>query len=199
MLRCGDALVRLWNGWGRCDGRRLVLVIIRSGVAAGIIFVFRRRANLSGLAKWPNQVHIPVVLIAGALIAVLAAHPPAFLERPYDLTVTIIVFPALVFIGASNKPSDYWTRVFLGLGLASYGVYVLQTPVYGIASKVLPKLTSVSSLTPLSGFAFIVFLFLLALATDYLFDLPVRQWLVIHVEKRIFLNSHNPPHLAARE
>ena len=125
--------------------------------------------------KWPNQIHVPPLLIAATLIALLAAHPPAFFERAYDLTVTIIIFPALVLIGASSKPSGYWARAFLGLGLASYGVYVLQVPVYGIIEKALSRLPTVS-FTPLSGVVFTALLFLFALATDYIFDFPIRQW-----------------------
>jgi peptidoglycan/LPS O-acetylase OafA/YrhL len=134
--------------------------------------------------KWLNQFHVPAVLIVGTLMAVLAVHPPIFLERVYDLTVTIIVFPALVLVGASSKPGVYWARLFLGLGLASYGVYVLQVPVYGTVIGVLSKLTSASSFTASSGIAFIAFLFLFALATDYLFDVPIRGRLRIHMQGR---------------
>ena len=125
------AVVMHWFGFGMAGVGAMADGWYWSSFGAGLLRVsfsfFAGVLTYRVWQKWPNQVHIPVVLIAGALIAVLAAHPPAFLERPYDLTVTIIVFPALVFIGASNKPSDYWTRVFLGLGLASYGVYVLQS------------------------------------------------------------------------
>ena len=183
------AVVMQWlgfgNGYGAMDGGTRW-----SSFAAGllrVLFSFFAGALMYRVwQKWPNQVHMPPVLIAATLVALLAAHPPVFFERPYDLTVTIIIFPVLVLIGASSKPSGYWARVFLGLGLASYGVYVLQRPVYKIV--VLSGLPTVS-FTPSSGVVFIALLFLVALATDYIFDFPVRQWLSIHVEKRIFSPS----------
>src|SRR5262249_30317383 len=85
--------------------------------------------------KLTNRFRVPAAPIAAAFIAVIAVHPPVFLEQLYALLITIIVFPALVLIGASCKQSGCWARVFLGLGLASYGVYVLQMPVYGIVLK----------------------------------------------------------------
>jgi peptidoglycan/LPS O-acetylase OafA/YrhL len=53
----------------------------------------------------------------------------------------------------------------------------LQESVHGILGKVLSRLTPVPSFAPSSGVAWIALLFLFALATDYLFDFPVRQWL----------------------
>jgi peptidoglycan/LPS O-acetylase OafA/YrhL len=145
--------------------------------------------------KWPNQFHLPVVLIVATLVAVLSAHPPVFLGRVYDLTVTIIVFPALVLIGASSKPSGNWARVFLVLGLASYGVYVLQVPVYTTRLWVL----GVSSFTPSSGIAFVAFLFLFALTTHYLFDVPFRRRLNIEMERIFFKRAPlSRPRVTAR-
>lgn len=131
--------------------------------------------------RWPNRLRIPPAVLAVILIAVFTARPPLSLETVYDLFVTIIVFPALVWAGASSKTKGYWTRIFLSLGLASYGVYVLQAPVYGTGLKMLEKLTIVPWFTPLSGITFIVFLLLFALAVDYLLDIPVRRWLTLHL------------------
>jgi peptidoglycan/LPS O-acetylase OafA/YrhL len=149
--------------------------------------------------KWPNPIHVPSVLIAGMLIIVLAAHPPVFLERAFDLTVAIIVFPALVLIGASSKPRGHWARALSGLGLASYGVYILQVPIYETTLKVLSKLTSHSTFTPLSGVAFIVLLFLFALSTHYLFDVPVRQWLSSRSSSDRRGGSKLPPRICTLE
>src|SRR5262249_31123238 len=115
--------------------------------------------------KMQRPIRIPPAIIVGALIAILSAHPPIEFECAYDLLITILVFPAIVLIGASSKPSGYNARACLALGLASYGVYVMQDPVREAVVRALAKVPSFSSMlvTPAGGIGFVAILFVFAL------------------------------------
>ena len=76
--------------------------------------------------KW----RMPPVAPAAALCAILASCPPARYQEAFDLTATLLVFPALVFLGAACTPGRRAARLFAWIGGISYGVYVLQAPVY---------------------------------------------------------------------
>src|SRR5271155_429617 len=79
--------------------------------------------------KWRRAITIPPMFIAIPLIAILAARPSVILERPYDLIATIVLFPVIVMLGASIKANGR-IAIFSILGVASYGIYVLQAPLY---------------------------------------------------------------------
>jgi peptidoglycan/LPS O-acetylase OafA/YrhL len=133
--------------------------------------------------KWQHPIRIPPALIIVVLIAILSAHPPAALGCLYDLVITVLVFPGMVLIAASSKPNGIMARTYMMIGLASYGIYVLQVPVYEISSRVLTKMPNISSVSfaPVGGTVFIAVLFLLVLAADYFYDVPVRRWLSAHL------------------
>jgi peptidoglycan/LPS O-acetylase OafA/YrhL len=121
---------------------------------------------------WAPQ---PVALIA-ALCAILAACPGAQYQAAFDLTATLLVFPALVFLGARSKPGRHAARLFAWLGGISYGVYVLQAPVFGYAHAIAVKLGGhFGNLSLFWAAMSMVLVVAVAAVADDCFDRPIRR------------------------
>lgn len=116
----------------------------------------------------------PLLLVA-ALFAILAACPPAKYQAAFDLTATLLVFPALVFLGAACKPGKRFARLFAWIGAISYGVYVLQAPVFNYARALAGAVGHDFGAVSLSWAAMSIALVVaVATAADDCIDRPVR-------------------------
>jgi peptidoglycan/LPS O-acetylase OafA/YrhL len=124
----------------------------------------------------PKIVLPPIILVAG-LCAVLVAYPPEKYQVSFDLLATLIFFPTLVFLGASSTTGKHTSRVFAVLGNISYGVYVLQVPVYGLMLFIISKVMrqEIPSISLLFGAISIAFVAGVAIIVDKYFDRPVRR------------------------
>jgi peptidoglycan/LPS O-acetylase OafA/YrhL len=116
------------------------------------------------------------LLVLLLLIAILAAHPSPTYRTAFDLIVTIAIFPMIIWVGAGCVVNGPIASIFGWLGLTSYAVYVLQSPLYDltwIASRKLWGDTSNFGVT--YGIIFVVFVFAVAIMSDRYFDRPVRS------------------------
>ena len=117
----------------------------------------------------------PVLLVA-ALCATLGAGAGAPYGAAFDLTATLVVFPALVFLGACAKPGRHAARLFAWLGGISYAVYVLQAPVFDYAHAIAVKLGGDFGNVSLFWAAMSLLLVIaVAAAADDCFDRPIRR------------------------
>jgi len=73
---------------------------------------------------------LPPLLPAALLCAILILPAPAAFPAAYDLLVTLLGFPLLVYLAAGTAPARRLAALFAWLGRVSYGVYVLQMPLY---------------------------------------------------------------------
>lgn len=122
-------------------------------------------------------ISISPFIVAAILCVVLASHPPDRYQAAFDLIATVIVFPLLIWFGASSAVGGFIARAFSLLGAASFGVYVLQIPLYQLTAGLLGKIKpdSVHDLGWPWGVGFIVFVFIIALILDRYFDRPIRE------------------------
>jgi peptidoglycan/LPS O-acetylase OafA/YrhL len=95
---------------------------------------------------------------------------------PFDLIVVMVGFPALVWLAARVEPGAAVVPVFINLGLASYGVYVIHTPIGHMIER-LAKANGYVIPIPYPGIGFIIAITLLVLWLDKHFDQPLRRWL----------------------
>ena len=128
-------------------------------------------------------IKVPPLVAAVILFGLLAAHPPANFQVAYDLIVTVLLFPLVLWLAASSPISGPLARAFALLGLVSYAVYILHSPLFPVQS-VLQKIIPAKSLTLPINVGFIAFVFGFALAADYYFDRPVRQKLMMWARNR---------------
>lgn len=119
------------------------------------------------------------VVISILLIAILAAPVPGRFLIAYEVLAAVLLFPLLVFAGASTQPKPRYLRIFLLLGQASYAIYVLQAPLVQLYLRAWANVThhSAEFYRPWSGLLYACLLVGLALLVDYVYDLPARALL----------------------
>jgi peptidoglycan/LPS O-acetylase OafA/YrhL len=82
-----------------------------------------------------------------------------------------------VWIAARYEPGSKIAPVFMNLGLASYGLYVLHTPI-GLSIQRIATANGYGITIPYIGIAFIVGLTVMVLWIDKHFDQPMRKMLM---------------------
>jgi peptidoglycan/LPS O-acetylase OafA/YrhL len=106
------------------------------GFAAGLLRVgYSFFAGVLVFRIWRlhgRGISIRPLALATILIAILVAPPWRAHQIEMDLVVTMILFPAIVLLGANGVVMGLEQRLFVFLGRISYGLYVLQIPIYGI-------------------------------------------------------------------
>jgi peptidoglycan/LPS O-acetylase OafA/YrhL len=130
-------------------------------------------------------IHAPVLVVMLVLAAVLISHPPERYQTAFDLSVTLIGFPVLIWLGASSLPNGAMARLCHWLGVASYAVYVLQAPLYNFIMRGLASLQMNSDHIAWPwGLAFVGLVLAVAIIADQYFDWPVRQMLTARLRTR---------------
>ncbi len=130
-------------------------------------------------------ISVPPVVVVFILFIILTSHPPNQYQAAYDLTVTEMVFPLLIWFGASSTASASAARAFTLLGAASYGVYVLQAPLYHAAVRGLMKVypNDIRDLGWIWSSSFIVFAFITAHLADRYLDRPIRDLISLRLHR----------------
>lgn len=112
-------------------------------------------------------------LLPFAVIPVFSAHVPT--APMIEIAAALVIFPAIIAIGAVLDPPN--PRPFAFLGLASYAIYILHEPMLGWFARVVKFFGVEAHLLPAPWTAIILILFLLTLsvAADKFFDEPFRK------------------------
>lgn len=127
-------------------------------------------------------IKVPYYVVALLLIAILVAHPPPYYQTAFDLVVTIVIFPTLVWLGAVSAATGPIARLFTWLGAASYAVYVLQEPLYRLTRGFFgATVGSPGGVDISSGVIFIALVFAIAIIADRYFDKPARAALTVRL------------------
>jgi peptidoglycan/LPS O-acetylase OafA/YrhL len=125
----------------------------------------------------PRRASNPVVLttMAAVLIAI-AAWPTGEARIIWDALCVVVVFPLAVYTGTVFDPGPRLRKIGTFLGVTSYAVYVLHSPlssVLGSARRHFPG--DGSSGAPYLGIAALVVLLTGAWLVDRFYDFPVRR------------------------
>jgi peptidoglycan/LPS O-acetylase OafA/YrhL len=129
---------------------------------------------------WRPPFSVPPLLLIFILGAVLAAYPSERFQVAFDLAAALVVFPALIWLGASSAAWGVLVPVFSWLGAASYAVYVLQFPLYYLTMRIATALAGNPEsyhFGPFWSVAFVVFVLGVAIIFDRYVDVPVRRML----------------------
>jgi len=121
----------------------------------------------------PAHLHLSPLIPCAMLLTVLGAHPGAVYQPAFDLAATIFVFPLIVWIGASSAASSAASPALSALGIASYGIYILQGSWIDLFSHFTKRIDAPMTLE----IAFIASLFGAVILLDRYYDLPTRRWL----------------------
>jgi len=166
-LSGGSDVTTLWVGFAR------VLFSFFVGI------VLNRFLTLARVARFPS---IPFPVLASALLLVVCV--PWKAGMLYDAFAVVVVFPAIILLGAKDCASPLWRRIALRAGGLSYPLYVLHDV------TVIPLLEAIRS-QPLAVILLAMAgAFVLAVGVSYVawisYDKPLRFWLSqqrrLHVE-----------------
>ncbi len=150
---------------------------------------FFRMSFSFALGLLMSRTHRPMKIrgafwICTAILAIVLPMPyigatsMPWLNACYDLLCLFIVFPAVVYIGASGQTTDPTsTGICNFLGELSYPVYIIHYPImYLFYAWVWANSLSFGQVWPVCTGLF-VGIILLAWAVLRLYDAPVRRWL----------------------
>lgn len=130
--------------------------------------------------------------ICSAAITVMMCIPyvtltggPSVLNALYDLFCTLIIFPLVVYLGASGKTTDQHSkRICSFLGVISYPIYIIHYPaMYLFYSWVWNNEYTFGDVWQVTV---VIFIALIPLAYFFVkfYDEPIRKWLTSRLKKR---------------
>lgn len=139
---------------------------------AGVFVYHLHERNVMRMAVNPLLVCLPLLLA-------LISYPPSELAGLFDLACTIVVFPLIVLIGSYNNPTKVLSKFFEFIGSLSYGMYVLQIPIYVLCTTLFYKILGDNIyLHPISlGLLSVLVMIFMSTVSFYAYDYPVRKWL----------------------
>ena len=175
-----------WFGFGTTAGATMDGGTLWHSIGAGLLRVaFSFSAGvliyrLRGMTAW--RWRLPPAVLIGVLILVLGFGPTGRLQTAFDIAATLVLFPAMIFIGADSNPGPRTERAFEWMGAISYAVYVLQMPIYAWCiyvsySIALWRTGSYDHISRLWGIGSVVLAVAVAVVANRWFDQPVRRWL----------------------
>lgn len=102
----------------------------------------------------------------------------------YDSLTVIIVFPLIVYIGASGKiKSEIASKICTFLGDISYPIYIVHFPlIYIFYAWVVNNKVSLDNAWPM-GIVVLIFSVLIAYISLKFYDLPFRKWLTRKINR----------------
>jgi peptidoglycan/LPS O-acetylase OafA/YrhL len=119
-----------------------------------------------------------VIAIMGVVLVAIVGWPEAGMARAiWDVSCMLVVFPLVVLWGTRVDPGEWLGRVATFLGVTSYAVYVLHSPLLSVMNSATPfmvRLTGRSIEAPWLAIAVVVGLLAGAWLVDRYFDTPVR-------------------------
>jgi peptidoglycan/LPS O-acetylase OafA/YrhL len=108
----------------------------------------------------------------------LGGHEQPWMNGLYEAFIIILVFPLIVYIGASGEiKGKYADKLCKFLGNISYPIYIIHYPlIYLYTAWVIDNKVSLSEGWPL-GIGVVVVSIVIAYLSLKLYDIPVRNWL----------------------
>jgi peptidoglycan/LPS O-acetylase OafA/YrhL len=127
----------------------------------------------------PRSSHNALTCVLLGALAALFAVDPGEHRALFDILCVLVVFPALLALGARSEPGPRAAALFGFLGAVSYAVYALHFPLFHLAQAALRSLSlDPGTLTPWIGWTFLAALVLGCWLIDRFYDGPVRRSLL---------------------
>jgi peptidoglycan/LPS O-acetylase OafA/YrhL len=118
-----------------------------------------------------------IALVVIALFCAAISLSAGTARRPItDLACVLLIFPVLVWLATLIDPGTTWQKASTFLGLTSYAVYVLHTPLLAVLSS-LARVHSAGVGLAWLGVAFLTLLLAVSWLIDSYYDAPVRRYL----------------------
>lgn len=150
------------------------------GGAARVIFSFFAGVGVHRLwqVRAASWLRLPAWMAVAILVAVFAI-PTLSGRLAVDLVAVLAGFPLLILAASRAEPAAIVAPIYRTLGLASYAIYILQSPILSFTQSIFDRLVHPGFiergvLGPLLVWTLVV---ALALIIDRIYDAPIRRWL----------------------
>ena len=206
--------------WPVLTSRRLIAVTLLTGGAVGLAIVqhgsIDQGSNASsfavGLARTVfgfsvgvliarhirhthrGQSNLKVLAIVAVVVIAIVGWPKGELRAIWDAVCVLVVFPLIVYWATIIDPGERLRKVATFLGVTSYAVYVLHTPVSSVlnsAARYFAGITGVSVGGPYLGVAVLAILLTGCWLIDRYIDMPIRHQLTRIVPKMQALRAES--------
>lgn len=135
-----------------------------------------------------------VMAILAVVVVAIAGWPEGTLRAIWDVACVLFVFPLVVYWGTLVDPSEQLRKVSTFLGVTSYAVYVVHSPLSAVLNTATRRFGGTDGFLEAPWLGALVLVALLAGAwlVDRYFDMPVRRWLSRLIPKA--RKVRRPPH-----
>jgi peptidoglycan/LPS O-acetylase OafA/YrhL len=123
-----------------------------------------------------EESNLKVLVIVSVAGIALAGRPAGEIRAIWDATCVLAVFPLLVYCATLVDPGQRLRRVATFLGVTSYAVYVLHSPLASLMNSAARHFATGAG-APYSGVAVIFVLLSGCWLLDLYFDVPIRRQL----------------------
>lgn len=131
-----------------------------------------RIGDIKGAFGWASAILVVVMSLPW-----IGPHDVKWMNGLYDAAVVILVFPVVLYIGASGTLSGGSAKLSRWLGDISYPLYITHYPImYVFMAWASEAERSVAEILPVAGVAFVASLLVAQLSLS-LYDIKVRAWL----------------------
>jgi peptidoglycan/LPS O-acetylase OafA/YrhL len=124
-----------------------------------------------------NAAVLAIVLVAGIAIA---GWPAGESRAIWDAACVLVVFPLVVCAGTRVDPGPRLQSVATFLGVTSYAIYVLHSPLASVLNSALRRIDAGAGSgfgAPWLGLGVLAVLLAGCWLVDRIFDMPIRRWL----------------------
>jgi peptidoglycan/LPS O-acetylase OafA/YrhL len=160
------------------------------------IFLYRQYEKNKSKGVGSGYGTVLSILVIAFVASLLMAKPSEATRPFYEITVVLIIFPAVVYVAMSLEPIAGISTAFKFLGMVSYGIYTLHSPLSAFVRGAMLRTAGISNAVtypsaPWFGVGFIVSMALLCWLADRFYDAPIRRFL-------LKLSSLSKSHTSAR-
>ena len=127
-----------------------------------------------------NETNLGFLALVAVVVMAIIGWPEGQWRAIWDALCVLAVFPLVVYWGTLVDPGPRLQRIATFLGVTSYAIYVLHSPLTSVlnsASRAFSGGLGVSAGAPYLGLAVLAVLLTGCWLVDRHFDMPIRRWL----------------------
>jgi peptidoglycan/LPS O-acetylase OafA/YrhL len=135
--------------------------------------------------SYPARLSVSPALMCLLLTIVLAMPTFIHFKVGYDVLCVVVLLPSVILLSSYGRSGTSYAPALQVLGVASYAIYVLQSPVLSLLNWLSLSVAhrTLANARPWSSLVVLPVMLVIALAADRYFDVPVRRSLSTHMPK----------------